>query len=73
MSTSNKGKMRRFFVRLDEDTLDKLIEIAKLERRHPADEAALMIMAAVALRYGSGCAEGKVGNEKRGEYWCRVG
>ena len=44
---SSFGVARRIFVRLDTDDLEKLQERAQSQRRHPSDEAALLIREAL--------------------------
>ena len=45
--------MRNLFVPLDRHELDQLVELARLERRRPQDQAALLLAQAVKTALGS--------------------
>jgi hypothetical protein len=36
--------MRRIFVRLDRDQAEALVKLAEAERRHPSDQAAILVI-----------------------------
>jgi hypothetical protein len=55
-----EAPMRRIYVRLTDPTLAALVRAAEAERRHPSDQAALLIERALGTITAQPCGKGGV-------------